>query len=862
MKKNVFTLPYIGIEDDKNFSIIYNQRGDYGVTFKINNPVVQFSANPENYNNGHSLFINILKILGEGFLLQKQDVFIKKIFKPESSPLFLQDKFNHHFEGRSYIDIETYLSITKKNNKTKLYIYSEKEYLEFINKISKIKDLLNSYSKTISLNQKQFEKLIKKTLTMDFFNEITLLSNINVGDYEIRTGKKTIRNISLINVDDIELPPTTGTYVNRNDSQSIISFPTDIMSFLINTPLFETIIYNQIVNIPNQIQTKNKLELKKKRHLGIPDAANLTAAEDIIKMLEDIEKENQILVQAHYNIVLCAENQNIDKATNFIAAQLFKYNIIPSNNSYNQLELFRTVLPNNATELKNYDYFLTTADAAVSFFFKESLEKSEQSDFSIQFTDRYGIPIEVDILEKPMLEARTNNRNKFVLGGSGTGKSFLTNNILEQYTQHNQHQNPKWLMDVIIIDVGHSYKRLCIYKGGKYITFPITANPFNIKKNELFYSNGNINDEKKEFFLSLIILLWLGSSAKINQIETDIISNTIIAFYKNHFSNKTKTRLCFDSFYNFSCNYIPALMKKERVDFDINTYKYVLKKFLSGNEYGNLLNEDIDNSLFDENFIVFEIDSIQNNKILFPIVTLIIMDLYLQKIRYRSGRRKCLIIEEAWKAIASPVMQQYIIYMYKTVRKFFGEVGLVTQSLADIIGNEVVRDAILENSDIKILLDQSKNLKNFDTTAKFLGLSEIEKNKIFTINRLDNKDNRPLFKEFYLARGITGEVYGNEISFFQYLTFTTEKDEVEAIDLYFNKINQDYEKTLNFLVNDFTESKLKSFKNFVSVINKIKTPFSDPEFQKHLKNHSINEAVSLFISSKNEYQTKIIEYSK
>ncbi|WP_432443890.1 TraG family conjugative transposon ATPase [Pedobacter gandavensis] len=555
------------------------------------------------------------------------------------------------------------------------------------------------------------------------------------------------------------------------------------------------------------------MELKRKRHSGVPDPANMVCVEDIDQLLVDVARENQQLVNAHYNIVVCAENEKISRATNFIEAALFQQGITPSKNSYNQMELFRSALPGNGVELKKYDWFLTTSDAALCFFFKESMLEDEKSEFLIRFTDRQGIPVGIDPADLPMQTGRINNRNKFVLGPSGSGKSFFMNALIGQYMRYN--------MDVVIVDTGHSYRGLCSYFGGKYITYteqtPITMNPFAI-------SEGEYNIEKKDFLKTLIGLLLKGAEGTISQIEDTIFSNVISAYYSEYFMEGKTTsvkKLSFDSFYDFSVQKIKEIKENEKVSFDLDEYRYVLKKFYRGGEYGTILNENVDASLLTERFIVFEIDSIKESKI-FPIVTMIIMDVFLQKMRHRSTQRKALIIEEAWKAIASPLMASYILYLYKTVRKFWGEAIVVTQELSDIISNDVVKDSILNNSDTICLLDQRKFKDNYMEIAKLLAITETEQRKIFTINQLDNTENRGRFKEVYIRRGSVGEVYGVEVSIFQYLAYTTEKPEKSAVEIYVNS-NGSYQHGLEAFVKDMLNNNL-SLGAFVKMVNQAGQP--------------------------------------
>ncbi len=411
---------------------------------------------------------------------------------------------------------------------------------------------------------------------------------------------------------------------------------------------------------------------------------------------------------------------------------------------------------------------------------------------------------------------RINNRGKFVLGPSGSGKSFFMNALVEQYMLYN--------MDVVIVDTGHSYSGLCSYFEGKYITWsdtkPITMNPFIITEAEY-------NIEKKDFLGTLIGLLWKGAEGQLSTVERDVIANLISGYYAVFFAKGDTghpvTELNFDSFYDYALYKVPQIKLEERIPFDLDEFRYVLKKFYRGGEYQSILNEPADDSLFTERFIVFEIDNVKENKVLFPIVTLIIMDVFIQKMRHRKEQRKALIIEEAWKAIASPLMAGYILYLYKTVRKFWGEAIVVTQELADILGNAVVKDSILSNSDTICLLDQSKFRDNYAAIAALLSINETERKKIFTINQLNNQDGRGRFKEVYIRRGSTGEVYGVEVSLYQYLTYTTEKPEKSAVEIYTGHYAS-YPDALENFVADLQFSSL-SLGDFVTAVNRSQQPF-------------------------------------
>lgn len=824
-KKQLFQMPFIGIDRFRNYDMLYHQKGDYSVILNLGNPVLQYSADPEGYERFHHLFVNVLKILGEGFTVQKQDIFSKGSYQGTSSTEFLQRKYDEHFSGRIYNKIHTYLTITKRAG-SGIYNFNERQLIDFEKSIAKVVDLLDGTGLAVSvLDKKAIHTYMLRLLTMEFESPNILLDNLLAGDEQVEIGSKAVKSIPLIDTGVVDLPERVGNYDEKKENGSLEGMPSDRLAFLFNVPDFDAIVYNQLIEVVPQTATQRKLELKRKRHLGFPDPANNLCVEDIDRLLEDISRNNQLLVNSHFSVAVYGDKKMIGGASNYIESALFQQGIIPSKNSYNQLELFRSILPGNAAELKDYDWFLTTSDAATCFLFKERLGADEDSGFQIRFTDRQGIPVKIDLADVPMQTNRISNRNKFVLGPSGSGKSFFMNALIEQYCMYNKSDDPRWEMDVVIIDVGHSYSGLCAYMNGSYITYseddPITTNPFAITKEEF-------NLEKKDYLQSLVCLLWKSTQGSVSQVEADVISSTITAYYNSYFNQDGKvTKLGFNSFYEYALEKIPQIKEQEQIPFNVEEFRFVLKKFYKNGEMASLLNKEMDHSLLTEQMIVFEIDSIKENKVLFPIVTLIIMDVFIQKMRFRDKQRKALIIEEAWKAIASPLMAEYIQYLYKTVRKFWGEVIVVTQELGDIIGNPIVKDSIISNSDTVILLDQTKFKDHYDEVASLLSINKHELKKIFTINQMDNTSGRARFKEAYIKRGSTGEVYGVEVSLHQYLTYTTEKPEKAAVTIYINFYDE-YEAGLEAFVEDYKASGLR-LNEFFAKINVLGVPYREQE---------------------------------
>ena len=438
-------MPYVGIDHYQGMSILYGDRGDFSVVMRLTNPVLQYGADPEAYTAFQQVLLNVIKILGEGHIIQKHDVFIKRKYQPKPATEFLEQKYQEHFEGREYTEIRTYLTVTRLVKKGAFYTYDKKILATFGQNMAKVFDLLSGAALNPAyLTEAEINRFVNRVLAVEFEQPHITLDNLRCADRELRIGDRAVRCISMVGTDSVDLPEKVGTFTAKNETNGMRDFPVDNLFFLHHVPGYRTIIYNQLLEIPSQQITLGKLEVKRKRHSSVPDPANLMCVEDIDRLLVDVARDNQLLVNAHYSMIVCADTDKIDKTANFIEAALFQQGIIPSRNAYNQLELFRCALPGVGVELKKYDWFLTTADAALCFFFKERLPTDEPSEFLLRFTDRQGVPVALDPSDLVMRTGRIKNRTRFVLGSSGTGKSYAINAIVQQYLQYN--------MDVVIVD--------------------------------------------------------------------------------------------------------------------------------------------------------------------------------------------------------------------------------------------------------------------------------------------------------------------------------------------------------------------------------------------------------------------------
>ena len=810
-RKKIFQDIYFSVEDVDGIGVLYTKTGEYSAILKLENPVQKYSANIDNYYEFTNLLTALAQTLGEGYAIHKQDVFIKKKFHDETNDNheFLSESYFRYFTGRTYTDVQTYLIITQENKKSRLFSFDSKKWRDFLVKIRKVKDQLkDSGVDSTYLDGATARDYVDRYFTMNFTGKIVSMTNFKVDDESISMGNKRCKVYSLVDVDCINLPGVIRPYTNIEVNNT--SMPVDLVSLVDNIPVAETVIYNQMLFMPNQKRELSLLDKKKNRHASMPNPSNLIAVEDIKKVQDVIARENKQLVYAHFNLVVSVPiDEDIQKCTNHLENSFGRMGIHISKRAYNQLELFVNSFPGNCYGMNpDYDRFLTLSDAATCLMYKEHIQHSEDTPLKVYYTDRQGVPVAIDISGKEGKNKITDNSNFFILGPSGSGKSFFTNSMVRQLWEQNT--------DVVLVDTGNSYEGLCDYVNGKYISYteehPITMNPFAIKREEL-------NIEKIGFLKNLIMLIWKGTNGRITKTEDHLIEDVITEYYDAHFRTGKVKELSFNTFYEYSTARIPEIVRDNNLEgIDLATYNYLLKDFYKGGNHELTLNENLDTALFDETFIVFEIDSIKDDPLLFPLVTLIIMDVFIQKMRIKKNR-KVLVIEEAWKAIASPMMAEYIKYLYKTARKFWASVGVVTQEIQDIVGSPIVKEAIINNSDVIMLLDQSKFKERFDEIKAILGLTDVDCRKIFTINRLENKEGRSFFREVFIRRGQNAAVFGVEEPHECYMTYTTERAEKEALKLYKRELRCSHQQAIEAYCRDWDRSGISKSLPFAQKVN-------------------------------------------
>ena len=782
---------------------IVSKDADVTVGFRVSLPEL-YTVTSEEYEAIHGSWVKAMKVLPDYSIVHKQDIFIKENYKPDTDKedmSFLSRSFERHFNERPYLNHYCYLFLTKttkersrtQSNFNTLCrgfiipkeIKDREAVTKFIEAVGQFASILNE-SGYIRLERLTDAEIIgtdtEAGIIEKYFSlsqtDTTTLKDLTLGADEMKIGDNYICLHTLSDVED--LPSSAATdmryeKLSTDRSDCRLSFAAPVSLLLPCNHIF-----NQYVFIDDSAANLSKFEkMAKNMHsLSRYSRSNQINKEWIDEYLNEAHSFGLTSVRCHCNVMAWADDkEELKQIKNEVGSQLALMECKPRHNTVDTPTLFWAAIPGNAADFPSEESFYTFMEQAVCFFNEETNYQNSPSPFGIKMVDRLtGKPLHVDISDLPMKKGIITNRNKFVLGPSGSGKSFFMNHLVRQYYEQGTH--------VVLVDTGNSYQGLCEMinkktKGddGVYFTYtedkPISFNPF--------YTDDLVFDvEKKDSIKTLLLTLWKSEDDKISKTESGELGSAVSAYIQRIQTDRSIVPN-FNTFYEFMRDVYRTELEERAIkvskeDFNMDNFLTTLRQYYNGGRFDFLLNSDKNIDLLSKRFIVFEIDAIKENRELFPVVTIIIMEAFINKMRRLKGVRKQLIVEEAWKALSSANMAEYLKYMYKTVRKYFGEAIVVTQEVDDIISSPVVKEAIINNSDCKILLDQRKYMNKFDAIQNLLGLTDKERGQILSINMANNPSR--LYKEVWIGLGGTqSAVYATEVSAEEYLTFTTEETE-------------------------------------------------------------------------------------
>lgn len=779
------SLPILGFNED----VLVSNNLDMGFGLRLFLPEL-LSCSTEHLYMLHDTFQRAVNLLPENTLLHKQDFFFVEKYhgKSHGNETKIRESLNRnylqHFAGRSFLKHECYIYVSilnvglLKNYLGSALIYSRKQKRQenYINeKVGELRANLISVftqggigcqavSKEEAIGTENNPGLIERFLTLNFQEGKPLLGGIDFRD-RLRVMDRFVEIMSLS--DFSHLPSEINPTSNHPQTNLPVS---SIYPVTYNLPFSH--ICNQFIYMPAQQGVKASLESSHKKIYSLSrfSSENKINAGLIENFLDTVQTTGEKIVKTHFNVVLMDESITELKRLKSEASSAFSLmNCFPYQHTFDLPLLFFSCVP-FSTQLPETELFITQVPQACCLTNFEGEVRNSESDFVINLSNRQeGCPLRIDLSDEPMDKHLIHNRNKIIIGGSGSGKSFFTNHLLRQYAEsENCH--------IVLLDVGRSYEMLARYLderlkefGGALLVEFTTENPISFNP---FVVEGELDLERRQTILSVIYTIY---KEELTEMEKDVIAHSITEFFKT-----TGWERSFNGYYEFCKEFIPRLTDEQSIEFNSHEFFFILSKYYRDGEYGYLLNKPmLTDVFFSCPFLVFELDNIKDHPVIFPVATLIIMDIFLQKMRRLKGVRKVICIEEAWKAIATPQMAAYLKYFFKTIRKFFGEAMVVTQEVDDVISSPIIRDAIINNADTRILLDMGKFKNKFGQISQFLGLTEFQKEQILSINKNLPSDRK--FKEVFISLGDYSRVFALEVSRAEYYCYTTEQKEKEEI---------------------------------------------------------------------------------
>lgn len=817
MKKRMEDLlPIMAVEHD----CILSKQGDVTIVFKAELPEI-FTLSDQEYEAFHQSWIKAMKVLPKFCVFHKQDWFLESSYKADftkEDSSFLTRSSERFFNGRPFLDHSCYIMLTKKpvGRKSSSSLFSNlirnsivpeetlkpqllQDFIDCTGQFKRImedsgfvklarldNDALRSQSRKVGLVERYCFLAGQKDSFV--YQDVKFDKGLEVGD----------KHCQLFTLGDAaDLPALCGSRINYD------RYSTDKTKFSVGfaSTLGQLLscnhIYNQYIFIEDAQKTIQKLESKRLRlqSLSAYSRENMIARDATNDFLNEAISQQRLPVKAHFNVLAWStDKEELKEVKNKISSALAQMDSAAKLETVGAPQIYWAGMPGNEADFPMNDTFDTFTEQAVCFLNMETGYRSSLSPVGIRLGDRLtGKPVHVDISDEPMKMGICTNRNKFILGPSGSGKSFFTNHMVRSYYEQGTH--------IVLVDVGHSYKGLCDMVNGYYFTYdeknPIRFNPFYIGEGD------SLDTEKKESIKTLLLALWKKDDETFNRSEYVALSNSLQLYYEKLEKNAAIFP-CFNSFYEFLKDDFVPILENDKVkekDFDVNNFLYVLRPYYKGGEFDYLLNATENLDLLNKRLIVFELDNIKDHPILFPVVTIIIMEVFISKMRKLKGIRKMILIEEAWKAIAKEGMAEYIRYLFKTVRKFFGEAIVVTQEVEDIISSPIVKQAIINSSDCIILLDQSKYQNKFEQIQELLGLTEKAKALALSVNKSNDPDKK--YKEVFISlAGIVSKVFRTEVSLEEYLAYTTEEPEKVKVQQYAKRFGGDIKKGIAALAFD------------------------------------------------------------
>lgn len=766
---------------------IVSKTGDITIGWEITLPGI-FSCDARSLLEIPEALCKAISFLPPWMMVHRQDVYYRRGYKGMKSDTYLGGKYQRHFQGRGYLVHRQYiyLTLTSKQSALRAHSSSGLFLMHFLSgKVARenavrLLSVGNDFISTFTSSG----MVSARRLTDDDLMQ-------NIGLYR-HLGRDTFMDT------DTELHPDrviqdgkviwSYAYSEARDlpgylSRSIKAEKYSSQHAQLHTsagaavgPLLqcEHIVNSYILTTPRE-ETLAEMDSRRRKMVSMSsrDAENRLNAEELEKYLTAVHKDSLTTVRYHFNIIVWSQPKDMDAVSGQVTAALARMNVSSVRNTFDTPVIWYAGFPGAACEISRDNLMTMELRSSLCMGISETFQRGIPGG-RIRLRDRLrGIPIAIDMQDAAEKAGCVTNYNAFIMGPSGSGKSFFTNTLVRNLYDAGE--------TVFIIDIGDSYEGLCsvinCQSGGKeghyYKWDAVKKLSFDAFWDiDSWVDENGVLDKQSEglgFVTSFIQTLWRPKggwdSSSVNILDAMLADFTT-------FCRRNSLKPVLDDLHMFFRESILKRMSSPEGypcgDSSITLREFNLKDMLTAMEsytgkgpYAFLLNDRNPVDVISSRFTVFEMQQISESKDQFlSLVLLCIMNAFNAKMRREPERFKVMIIEEAWKAIMNETMAPFMKSLWKTSRKFNTSAIVVTQQMSDIIGSEFLKDTILENSDTKILLKPTGNQGLLTQTCDLLGLTEHQKAMVMSMN-LTESNIRDVF--IALSDKYSG-VFTNEVS--------------------------------------------------------------------------------------------------
>lgn len=778
-------IPILTIQD----GVVVSKRGELTVGWEVSLPPL-CALTEDGYEDLLEALSSAVRALGPGYIIHRQDIYLKDSYKAQKQEGFLSGSYERHFSDREHLVHRQYLYLTLALKDAPNRSISSSGAFgismpkgEFLAKdlstlLSKASEFASVMSSRGGYTLSRLDDTQLAAIVFDhsrLYSRDSIFSDIERGTDRVKCGPRTLWAYSISEsrtLPTILSPSQRADFLSGSSSEIHLSTSSAIGPLLECEHMVNTYIFTL-----NQGDTMREMGGRKRRMTSMgQNPENRIAAEELEEFADQAHKESLTCVKAHTNILVWGEEHQEQELRSRISSALSGMNILCVQNTSDTHVLWYSAYPGAAGEISGDNLMTRELKNFLCLGINETYDEGIPSG-AMKICDRFrNIPIKIDIQEAAYKAGLIDNYNAFILGGSGTGKSFFTNYFVRSCYDAGE--------TVFIIDVGDSYEGLCSVireesngKDGIYHTWdkdhPITFDAF-LGIEDWVDEAGRLQQDSDgvNFLLSFLQTLWApkggwnADSANIlKQMVRDFVLSRRTIEQKPIFNDLrqhiiTEVAPQVHSASGYICDSVQVT--KER--FDIDGLILAMGDYAEGGAFGFLLNDRNPRDLFSSRFTVFEVDKLSgiNDSKFYSLCILCIMNSFNAKMRSTPGM-KVMVIEEAWKAIANETMSGYLAGLWKTARKFQTSAVVVTQQVSDIMSSQVIRDTILQNSSVRILLDQSNNRNSFSQLQELLGLTDHQRDIILSMNRLHRDGLK--YREVFIALGDKKYgVYATEVS--------------------------------------------------------------------------------------------------